>query len=236
MTTNAVVAFMDILGFREMIEKNKLDDISKLYDTKLTPKVESLNKIREVNEGFIDLLPEIHVLQVSDSIILWIPEISEYTILYLISSVRELMVNFLRRGVPLRGGISMGELSVKRHSDHVNVFGNALTQAYKIEKDQQWSGCTVDSQCVEYMNSMDESPLELALNQKLIAEYQVPKKHGKVEEQYVINWASDPSLINYRKQHFGMVFKMHKKRIDTWDVKVKLDNTIAFYKAMNKSK
>ncbi|MFC4302002.1 hypothetical protein [Cohnella boryungensis] len=51
MTTNAVVAFMDILGFREMIEKNKLDDISKLYDTKLTPKVESLNKIREVNEA-----------------------------------------------------------------------------------------------------------------------------------------------------------------------------------------
>jgi SEC-C motif len=107
MTSKAVVAFMDILGFREMIEENKLEDISKLYDTKLTPKVESLNKIREINEGLIDLFPEIHVLQVSDSIILWIPEISEYSIFCLVSSVRELMVNFLRRGVPLRGGISI---------------------------------------------------------------------------------------------------------------------------------
>jgi hypothetical protein len=233
MSSKAVVAFMDILGFKEMIENNKLERISELYDTKLTPNIESLKKVREINKGIINF-PEINVLHVSDSIILWIPEISEYTIFYLINSVRELMVNFLRRGVPLRGGISMGELSVKRHSDHVNVFGIALSQAYRIEKDQQWSGCTIDSQCIDYMNSMEESLLEVALEQKLIAKYKVPKKHGKVEDHFVINWSSDASLINYHRGHFANVFKMHNKKIDVWDVKVKMDNTVAFHKVMKK--
>lgn len=125
---NRIVLFLDILGFRSIIENtvkkgidkqqtiltlhNNLEDIGVFVRSKL--KGEKLSTA---------------VTQFSDSIIVSFLEEDKKLILRLIKTIQELIIDLVNKNILCRGAISYGKLI---HTNRV-VFGPALNDAYETE-------------------------------------------------------------------------------------------------------
>ncbi|MCR2807729.1 hypothetical protein [Paenibacillus soyae] len=226
---NSTIAFLDILGFRQMIQSQSHERMMRIYDMKISRNMDAINKIREVNPNLN--YSNINYLNLSDSIILWVDGNDALSMFFLITSVRDLMVSFLKNGMPLRGGIATGQLAVRNNNaGHMNVIGLGLTKAYELEENQQWSGCIISNQCIEILKE-DIEWFNALIDFKFIVEYEVPKKSGTVDKNFVINWCNADELKNYHKGHLRDRFQDHGKPINNWAARVKYDNTLSFFKA-----
>lgn len=132
---NRIVLFLDILGFRAIIDKtvDKQDDnntsgIEELY-TKLEEVRKFLNARLKQKEIFQDRNFSLRVTQFSDSIIISFINDDNRTLLKLIRTIQELIINFVNSGMLCRGAISYGKLI---HDNRI-IFGPALNDAYETE-------------------------------------------------------------------------------------------------------
>lgn len=119
------VAFLDILGFKNMI----FDDMNKVYL--------ALNKVKEFSSSYcnvtnsmtdisIDVLPKATMF--SDSVVISIPE-SDCYLEQFVKIVSKLQYELLKDGILLRGGIELGYI----FHDNYFVFGESLVKAYLLE-------------------------------------------------------------------------------------------------------
>ena len=248
MSQTKYIAFLDILGFKDLIENNKLDEIETLYDTlqksvlfsfavsnpehRLKKKGEDLPSIGETN---------LNSLVISDSIIIWTDDDSQGSLLELLLAVKYFMYFSMQSGFPLRGGISSGELIVKsgRHekspkfNSYTTLLGLSLTRAYIIESKSEWSGCILDEKCVEHfsnkLKSYDSKVADLEFFEKMdiIRSYEVPMKSGPVKKYYAINWThfNGPRLTTTQVRK---AFQSHNKSVTDWAVQNKIKNTLKF--------
>ena len=131
---NRIVLFLDILGFRSIIDKtvDKLEDntsgIQELYD-KLEEIKAFLDSRLKQKEVFDDKNFSMRVTQFSDSIIISFINDDNTTLLKLIRTIQELIINFVNSGMLCRGSISYGKLI---HDNQI-IFGPALNDAYETE-------------------------------------------------------------------------------------------------------
>ncbi|MCH9852553.1 MAG: hypothetical protein K0U45_03530 [Alphaproteobacteria bacterium] len=119
-----IVFFLDILGFKDIIEQDKLkpsdiiDRMDFLYD-KLIP----------------DTPPEIFeskkVTKFSDTFVISFDYNQGSEIFFTMLDIRRVQSHVLRFGMLLRGGCAIGDL----HHGDKNIFGPALNEAYSLEKD-----------------------------------------------------------------------------------------------------
>ena len=123
-TSEYVVAFIDVLGANEMIRKN-VDD--------------SLNIIHTVYEDSLKLFEKkkkkIHfeISIFSDNIVIAKSITEDYSAekcLYFIQVLSAIVqVQFLTRGILVRGGIACGSF----YKDNIMIWGTGLTRAYYLE-------------------------------------------------------------------------------------------------------
>lgn len=131
---NRIVLFLDILGFRAIIDKtfdkqeDNTDGIQKLY-SKLEEIRGFLNARLKQKEIFQDRNFSLRVTQFSDSIIISFINDDNTTLLKLIRTIQELIINFVNSGMLCRGAISYGKLI---HDSRI-IFGPALNDAYETE-------------------------------------------------------------------------------------------------------
>lgn len=117
-----IIVFIDILGFREHINKtvNSNEYFLNLRDT--------LNFISELEtEKFEDDAKEITVF--SDSIVISYPVEIPGSVFSLILDVIHIQLDMMSKGILLRGGITVGQLC---HKDNI-VYGPAMVEAYELE-------------------------------------------------------------------------------------------------------
>lgn len=131
---NRIVLFLDILGFKSIIEKtidkekDVEDNILRLYSNLKFIKKFLLKQLKSeslVNEPNYSL----RVTQFSDSIIISFINDGNTTLLKLIGSIQQLIVKLANEGILCRGAISYGKLI---HDNKV-IFGPALNDAYETE-------------------------------------------------------------------------------------------------------
>jgi hypothetical protein len=131
---NRIVLFLDILGFRAIIDKtvDKFEDntkgIKELYD-KLEEIKEFLNLRLNQKEVFQNKNFSMKITQFSDSIIISFINDDNTTFLKLIRTIQELIINCVNSGMLCRGAISYGKLI---HDNQI-IFGPALNDAYETE-------------------------------------------------------------------------------------------------------
>lgn len=125
---NCYVAFLDILGFKYMIDHEKCNYIFSIYSL-IKKAVEKANF--NLNNSDIKAFNEIKYKVMSDSIIIYIEENTPDAFFALIRTCQMLQMLLLSLDTPIliRGGISNGNLFVENDI----FFGNGLTQAYLIE-------------------------------------------------------------------------------------------------------
>jgi tetratricopeptide (TPR) repeat protein len=241
------IAFFDILGFGDLVKNNSHEYLKKLYFNDFDFSISaSLSDVKASINGPIERA--INSMTISDSIIFWTNNDSLESFYVLFTAASTLMITSLSMGLPLRGAITNGELSMShgfydynQSSIKSSLIGKPLVNAYELEKQQKWSGCIIDDKCIKlYKKSIirrklvEKDPYGISnlINSDLIVEYDVPLKCNSFKKKYVINWTKGGLFEHYSISELESAFSEHKKNIERDDVKIKIKNTLEFYKKM----
>jgi len=248
------LAFLDILGFKDLIENNDLSYLEKLYD-KFEPSLlftfafTNLGyRVKHLDSNQLPPVEETHLnsIIISDSIIIWTDGVDQNSFISIISAVRHQLFLSMQLGLPLRGFITMGDLSIRwgKHekstkiNSYTTILGKALTTAYVMQGKLNSMGCIVDDDCISQFkkntlpkNEDGTTPLSIESLQEFIflKKYTPPMKNSKVAEKYVVNWTHyfGPRLT---EKEVREAFSAHNKICDSWDVEEKILNTLKFLK------
>jgi len=124
---NRVVCFLDILGFKNIIEESEKDSLKLQYTLEALEILNTYKTDSEQNYGATH--ESVQVTQFSDSIVVsFLLEERDQLILALID-LQVMIVELINYGFLLRGGISSGNLI---HTSDV-LIGTALHEAYQLE-------------------------------------------------------------------------------------------------------
>jgi hypothetical protein len=120
MYQKSIVAFMDILGFSEIVEKT--NDAFKVVDIIESLKNEKKAMIKEISAKNIE------ITWFSDCIVISSPLTLDYVHLIL-EIIQQMQSELIHLGILLRGGITIGDCYHKND----RLFGPAMIEAYKLE-------------------------------------------------------------------------------------------------------
>jgi hypothetical protein len=197
-------AFLDILGFQALVQKNGHDKLVDLYNkifTEQVGKVDNMlkrlakSKSDRVGEQYTDA--ELRMVNISDSILIWTKHGQPSALFEIVFAVSTLLGISLVQGLPLRGCITRQKFTVLEKNSVTSIIGRGLVHAYNQEKIQQWSGCIIDDEIINYFRGIEkhlgrwERPAPIERN-GLVFDYEIPLKNGP-KKGYAVNWkrASD---------------------------------------------
>lgn len=136
---NRLIAFIDILGFKELIkdEKCKKDIINLLYNFKKEERELGFKEILHDNQSIYQPIPEISLY--SDNIIIsllldsdsHIASIS-LNVVIMLHYTSKFQIRALEKGIAIRGAISIGEIYYD--SNKRIILGNPLVEAISDEQ------------------------------------------------------------------------------------------------------
>ncbi|MFP7224868.1 hypothetical protein SFC42_17465 [Priestia filamentosa] len=223
------VAFLDILGFKNMLMTTPLDELSEKYES-LVEKADIMNRPLSPNDEKLPYLFPNHPLDqrwcvknvFSDSIILVSEDESVDSVLKLLVYSWRLMQFAIASGMPFRGGIAYDEFYINEKS---NIFlGKALTDAYALETKQQWIGVSIDEGLINAFPDLKNAlnPENNNILNFLFPRYSVPYKNGERVEHHVLNWRANFIAKEGTKKLLGSSSSVNAQQ--------KIDNTLEFAK------
>lgn len=129
-TTERYVAFLDIMGFKEMVIRNTHNNIYlKLKD------------ISEMGSFIGEIIKEVYVTIFSDSIILFSKDNSEKSFKEITKAALVLLAKSIKLGLGIKGGLAKGIITVDRNNQI--YFGQPIIDAYMLEEDLNYYGLVV---------------------------------------------------------------------------------------------
>ncbi len=139
---NRFVAFLDILGFKEIISnKAEVIRIAEIVESETS----TASRVKERHGIYPN--KALSVTVISDSVVISIPYGDGFwtekikSLRYLLSTVEKIQFKCAMQNVWIRGGISYGEM----HHSERNVVGNALVKAYMIEQNAIYPRIILDA-------------------------------------------------------------------------------------------
>jgi hypothetical protein len=187
------VCFLDILGFRRMLEQKPLIEIAETYDRFISAAT-SLNRSFPITSSDPQLFPnhpaeEPYCIRYvfSDSLILIARDDDATSCLKLLVHAWRLVQATLAQRMSVRGAVACGEM----YFDPAKgiCLGHGLTAAYELEQKQNWVGVAIDSSVERAYPELFPSGLHLnSIYESLFLRYPVPLKGGGVIEVRTLNW------------------------------------------------
>ena len=238
------IAFLDILGFKELIENNSHKDIVCLFDNFRIFVQMALAKQKGTIDKWGRLVydvsnTKINSIIISDSLIFWTNDNEPNDFFDLVDCLQRFM-KFCHNlpKIFVRGGISYGDFfydnSGTIHGNdsiimHPIIVGKALVELHLIEKELQFAGCVIDKVALNQVKKDDRANFDhkwkSLIREKLIVEYEVPYK-STFQTEWTINWVSDSIDV---ERDFEKDFSNRNKSILQNDVKEKISNTKKYY-------
>lgn len=197
---NHTVAFMDVLGFKKMLESRELKEFSELYEvifgcmgSRFTHQLyytygDIYKKYRSIFYDTKYSEPLCKKFVFSDSIIFISHDDTPLNITKLLLSSWRFLQTSIAFGFLIRGGIAHGELYVNE-KDKI-FLGKALKSAYELEQKQNWVGVSVDDSIIDTLPWISEKAKDLQTNyfDALLPIYNVPFKDGTAKQLHTVNW------------------------------------------------
>lgn len=123
---NYFVAFIDILGFKRIIDNSTCEEVLKLFSNFKT-------QLRDIKLGKDSIVnaDDIKFKTMSDSIVFYIKDDSKNALFALLATCAIFQTNLIKMEKPIlsRGGITHGQFYINGDV----MFGKALTSAYLLE-------------------------------------------------------------------------------------------------------
>lgn len=243
-----VFAFLDILGFSQLVKYNAHSTVVDLYKIVINDTIQQFNQLKKMeNEVRQEQYQEyyeptgLRVINVSDSILLWIDNSKMMSVLDLLRGVKLFMRLALKFGLPLRGAVTKGPIGIFENDGVISMVGRPIVRAAELEKHQQWSGCVIDKMIVEYYKQYhkvvelsDKIPI-IERDNKLLVYYDKIPIGDTLESGYVINWVhnsnfSEETIVKSFEDHDKRKYEDEKTKAKT---DVKLRNTTDFFNYCN---
>ena len=165
-TSIRYTAFLDIMGFKDLVARNShafiMQKLYKLLDF-IADKISTEDKI------FSSIF--------SDSIYFFTKDDKQVTLKKLIEILSEVIKFALSIGLPMKGAIAMGEISIDEEKKL--TFGQPLIDAYLIEENIVLYGIVIH-------NSIEEI-IRKNTFQKYVIDAKIPLKNGSASH-YILRW------------------------------------------------
>ena len=254
------VAYLDILGFSNLIENNREIDtltqiVQKLWDG-FNQAVETSRTISGSDNDSKIVLKDLIFLLVSDSVIIWTKDNSFNSFRHLFGATSCLLSCGLQNGFPLRGSICCGDIVSYNYDNqdsndpiffnNESLYGNTYINAYKLEKQQNWSGCIIAPSAWQTLTEKWESasanthianPNEYIQIFPYLIWYPVPFKSG-YRNALSINWNHDKAWDETKVVESLIVEKSFSfyraQTLSSKDVNTKTEETLRFLQYTNK--
>lgn len=218
------VAFLDILGFKEVVKHNSHSKLEKLYETIEDYVLKDIHLNGNLKNDLID--STINCYLISDSIILWSNDKKSISFLHLAILVNRIMVGSFMADLPIRGGISSGAITNKKTTLGNTLFGKGLTNAYLLESKQEWSGCIIAHGIIDEILKENSDASKYIKRTPVFVKYNVPFKKEVNEDYWTLNW---PLILVRDNDALRKMFEGKGKKSDKEDVLIKISNSIDFY-------
>src|ERR1700719_210244 len=179
--TRRALAFLDVLGFRQLVTRVPHDDLLVLYKELLdagyahTTRTRFPDDHRKWDEEpvyYDDEIKQVRfidVMMASDSIVVLSENDDWREVADVVSAVSRLLIAGFQLGMPLRGAITIGDLDLVDGTDlaergprvakALGLVGAGLVRAYELESRFEWSGAVFDAALVD---SMEQSVIATA--------------------------------------------------------------------------
>ena len=238
------IAFFDILGFKEIIKNNSLQEMKRLFDNLLrdagTAVSEENNKLLNPSTIIPDLEHQkVNCLHISDSIVFWTNSntIQDFENIVNVSYCfywRSLQTSFPLRGCLTYGEIDFAPFTIPNKKGvafyNYSLFGKGLVDAYEKAESIEFAGCLLDQLAIVKVS--EKLINDLIYNQK-ICMYKVPFKTGYDYAHVFRPLKGSPNEVKFRNtaNRIKVLFTSSSKADLTKlseSVKSKMNNTIDF--------
>jgi hypothetical protein len=236
-TTNRFVAFIDIMGFKDMITRNKPEyvyekflSISQLKDllnnfNKVIAHVPQESLSQEMIENINSMIDSVYVTSFSDSILIFSADDNENTITLFNTAVTNIFSNIIVLGWAAKGAIAYGEMTIDKENSI--YFGQPLIDAFYLqEKELNYYGIVLHNTAEKFIiNSPKNGDPDYFYCSTPMASGRI--KHLNLEWFSDLFRHVDTTLFSY-KQNISAV----KKKIEEYYLKVSgaprkyVDNTL----------
>lgn len=152
-----LVVWLDLLGFRQRLEEpGSTATIGNLLEAEIPAAIHAANKIlTNSSDGELHWEPMVEVEQFQDTIVLWTEGTERTELELLLVTASSLVKRCHRRGLPIRGAISVGTFYTSRLAKNPGrnkhdgspitvVIGSAIGRAACLEKKVKFAGVVVD--------------------------------------------------------------------------------------------
>lgn len=237
------VAFLDILGFKDLVENNSHVDVVNLFDNFRIYVQRSLaknkSKFDQHGRAVYDVSnSKINSIIISDSLIFWTNTDSPTDFLELIECIQSFL-EFCHNTskIFLRGAIVYGDFyynntgTIKGNQTiimHPLIVGKALVDAHLVESKLQIAGCVIDKTAIDQMKKYANfsANWKKLTSQNKIIQYNINFKQG-AKKEWTINWVRN---FTEKGRSFGSDFASWKKSTSDLSVQEKIQNTYEYYK------
>lgn len=126
--TDCYIAFLDILGFKNLIDTKPCEEIYKIFSTKMKKPLSAFSK---GTKSILDM-EDIKMKVMSDSICFYVDSQKRNALVGLIATCAYFQVELLRLHEPIlsRGAIVQGDI----YADDSVIFGPGFVKAYQMEE------------------------------------------------------------------------------------------------------
>lgn len=194
---HGIIGVFDILGYKQVL-RNPVDAVVEIIQRYLQTVAEIPEKtfLGPIPPGqFAEAMKSMVRVSFSDTILIAMPlaadsknfvtiedEALRVRWWVFLNTVRRLILEMFRAGLPLRGMIHIGDYFIE-----TPIFaGKCIVEAYEMAEKQNWTGCYLSK---EARQSVDQPPFEdQEMFNHVLPLYQVPLKNGNVEQFRAINW------------------------------------------------
>lgn len=173
-TCERIVAFLDIMGFKDMVARH--------FET-------IKDKLEELSTYIAKTMDEDYQYMIfSDSIILYARSGGIDVFKSLLEKVSRIIEKSIALGLPIKGAIAKGECTVSMGYKPF-FFGQPIIDAYTLEEDVVLYG-------VVFHNTVEKMARELGESGKdFVFDYPVPLKGGS-SNHYILNWFGGDFMNN----------------------------------------
>jgi hypothetical protein len=258
-----VVAFLDVLGFSQQVRNQTHGQLTEIYTALISAAYENttITSVPEDwrkwdSEPFYHPWEEkkaryVHMMMASDSIVVFSHDATRHGAASVLGSVYRLLRASFRLGMPLRGGMSVGELDILEGDDVAErgswtamvggVVGTGLVDAHDLERGFQWSGVAISAAvqrllCTEFRELLGDAfaDFDAAQATPFVADYHAPlKDRDKTISRWVVDWPTeiDDRLSPLTRELVEASFVSHGRALTDESAQAKRDNTLAFWDA-----
>jgi len=227
-TSKRFVCFLDIMGFKDMVMRNSHKEIYKLL-TNLSKHRKTLENAGKLPENYDS--DSLKTVSFSDSIVVFTKDDRPECFELMTYAVSWLFSQALKDGIPMKGAIAFGEMSVNISSQI--FFGQPLIDAYLLEEEVKYYGISVHNTVEKYFadyNVKDE------IKEHYI-DCQTPLKSGKINH-YNLDWITSLNLQKEEEEtdekKIALNLMSKQRRQTSGNPRKYIDNTVEMINKMYK--